>query len=396
VTAPDDITVEGDVTGGASSTGAGIAVFLAAATTSDTVDVSPTITNDAPAVLPYGDTLVTFTSTDASGNASTASAIVKVVSAEPPAMTFRAPGGAADPDDLPQGSQPTSWSTQRNALGEIVLHFTAPISLPTAADLVLTNLGVNAPVDADTVIALRDDQLSLSADSMQLRIRPDANQLSDGVYQVDLLSGITGLDTHTITGNASNKFYVLTGDWNGSGGVNIQDFATFAYWFGKSVPPAPEYVDVNGSGGINIQDFAGFAANFGKSITFPEGTASSNASAGGEGELASAMRTLLNPSDVNGDGSVTPRDALQVINRVAAERSGNDWESSRLDANRDGRVTSADALQIINRLADPPAQTQIAVDMALSELIRSDDDRDDDLESLSLDDAIALLSQRPA
>jgi hypothetical protein len=261
---------------------------------------------------------------------------------------------------------------------------------------VLTNLGVNAPVDADTVIALRDDQLSLSADSMQLRIRPDANQLSDGVYQVDLLSGITGLDTHTITGNADNKFYVLTGDWNGSGGVNIQDFATFAYWFGKSVPPAPEYVDVNGSGGINIQDFAGFAANFGKSITFPEGTASSNASAGGEGELASAMRTLLNPSDVNGDGSVTPRDALQVINRVAAERSGNDWESRRMDANRDGHVTSADALQIINRLADPPAQTQIAVDMALSELIRSDDDRDDDLESLSLDDAIALLSQRPA
>ncbi len=278
------------------------------------------------------------------------------------------PGGSPDPDDLPSGPQPTSWSMQRSDLREIVIKFNAPITNPTASNLVLTNLGVNAPLDPDSVIELRDNQLALSSDGMELRISLDANQLSDGVYQLELSSAITGGSPFTITGNADNGFFVLAGDWNGTGGVNIQDFATFAYWFGNSVPTAPEYVDVNNSGGLNIQDFSVFAANFAANIVFPDGVAASSSNSGGEGELTSSLRTLLTPTDVNGDGSVTVRDALNVINQVdrnvangvdAAVTDG--W--SKFDVNRNGRITSLDALVVINQLIDSatPDQAVLAV-----------------------------------
>jgi hypothetical protein len=157
---------------------------------------------------------------------------------------------------------------------------------------------------------------------------------------------------------------VLTGDWNGSGGVNIQDFATFAYWFANALPTAPDYVDLNGSGGINIQDFAGFAGNFGDAIVFPSGVAASTGG-GGEGELTSSMRTLLTPTDVNGDGSVTARDALHVINELgrydadAGAPTVAGW--SKFDVNRDGHISALDSLVVINRLSPEQADAEQAV-----------------------------------
>ena len=53
ITAPDDVTVEGNLTGGADG------VVLGAPTVSDDVDPSPVVTNDAPATYPLGDTNVT-------------------------------------------------------------------------------------------------------------------------------------------------------------------------------------------------------------------------------------------------------------------------------------------------------------------------------------------------
>ncbi|TWT84610.1 Bifunctional hemolysin/adenylate cyclase precursor [Planctomycetes bacterium CA13] len=87
ITAPADITVEGDTTGGAAKANAAIAVFLAAATGSDIVDDSLTITDDAPAVLPVGDTLVTFTTVDDAGNSATATATVTVIDTTRPTIT---------------------------------------------------------------------------------------------------------------------------------------------------------------------------------------------------------------------------------------------------------------------------------------------------------------------
>lgn len=258
------------------------------------------------------------------------------------------PGGASDPADLPSGPQPTSWVQQRSDVRVIVINFGSAISAPTANDLVLTNLGVNAPVDPDTVVALDNSQLSLSQDGRELTISFDANELEDGVYQIELLSSITGGDSFTITGDATNRLFVLTGDWNGSGGVNIQDFATFAYWFGNSLPTAPDYVDANDTGGINIQDFSAFAANFGQGVTFPG--ASSLATGGGEGELVALMNTLTNRKDTNGDGQVSAIDALQIINAVNNGEDGPTSGFATNDVNQNGIVSMADAIVVINEL----------------------------------------------
>ena len=51
---------------------------------------------------------------------------------------------------------------------------------------------------------------------------------------------------------------------------------------------------------------------------------------------------------MNGDGRVTGRDALNVIN--ALDDSGDEL-SSTLDTDRDGKVDAGDAALVINRLA---------------------------------------------
>ena len=73
---PASITVEGDTIGGGTPSGDTIASFLGGATVSDTVDTSPSLTNDAPPLFPLGDTIVTFSGTDAQGNISTDTATV--------------------------------------------------------------------------------------------------------------------------------------------------------------------------------------------------------------------------------------------------------------------------------------------------------------------------------
>ncbi len=59
-----------------------IQTFLNGASATDNCDPEPIITNDAPAVFPPGDTVVTFTATDASGNSSSCSSTVTVVDTE--------------------------------------------------------------------------------------------------------------------------------------------------------------------------------------------------------------------------------------------------------------------------------------------------------------------------
>jgi hypothetical protein len=85
ITAPANMTVEGNTTG--SATG----VALGTATATDAVDPSPTVTNDAPPFFPLGDTVVTWTATDFSGNSSTAAQLVTVVDTIPPTLIVPVP-----------------------------------------------------------------------------------------------------------------------------------------------------------------------------------------------------------------------------------------------------------------------------------------------------------------
>jgi N-acetylneuraminic acid mutarotase len=67
--------------------GAGTPYTLVPPTVSDVCDAGVTFTHDAPAVFPLGDTLVTFTATDGSGNSVSISMTVTVVDTTPSVLT---------------------------------------------------------------------------------------------------------------------------------------------------------------------------------------------------------------------------------------------------------------------------------------------------------------------
>lgn len=78
VTAPTAASFVATESNGRPDTDAEIANFLAAATATDNVGISGDIENDAPTLFPFGETVVTFTATDAEGNSSTASSTIRV------------------------------------------------------------------------------------------------------------------------------------------------------------------------------------------------------------------------------------------------------------------------------------------------------------------------------
>ncbi|MFD2552652.1 HYR domain-containing protein [Bizionia sediminis] len=84
-TAPT-ITVPADVVTTADANCEATTVALGTATTADNCGVATT-TNNAPATFPLGDTVVTWTVTDASGNVTTATQLVTVIDASSPIVT---------------------------------------------------------------------------------------------------------------------------------------------------------------------------------------------------------------------------------------------------------------------------------------------------------------------
>ena len=79
VTAPVNITVYAKEASGTTGVNPAIAVFLAAATAVDVVDGTLPVSNNAPTVFPPGNTIVTFSATDAGGNTGSAQATVTVL-----------------------------------------------------------------------------------------------------------------------------------------------------------------------------------------------------------------------------------------------------------------------------------------------------------------------------
>ncbi|MFT5524059.1 MAG: microcystin-dependent protein [Pirellulaceae bacterium] len=187
--------------------------------------------------------------------------------------------GQLDPDDLPKGPQPTTWAEQRSDILTIDIEFSQPMNV-VAADFRLTNLGINAPDDADVEFTLSDNHVIASANSglVSLTFQPD--ELPDGVYQLEVLDTAKDVNDNPITGSVNgvaylyrgdinNKFYQLKADWSGDEGVSVFDFSTFSYWFGKAVPDAPAYADTSRDNGISVFDFTDFSDHFGDGVTYP-------------------------------------------------------------------------------------------------------------------------------
>jgi hypothetical protein len=190
------------------------------------------------------------------------------------------------PDRVEKGPQPTNWDLQRSEVLDITITFDQPV-VATANDLILTNLGVNATLGLVTEIPLDASHVSIVDDTVILTFAKD--EVTDGVYELQILSGIAnefGLqldgnadgeagDSLVHVGNVDNRFQRFTADFNGDTGASVFDFSTFAYWFGLPVAAdgAPSYVDLNADGGASVFDFAIFSANFGIGVTYPIGFA---------------------------------------------------------------------------------------------------------------------------
>ncbi len=112
---------------------------------------------------------------------------------------------------------------------------------------------------------------------------------------------------------------------------------------------------------------------------------SSNIAGRGEGEQAPVVG--LEKQDVNGDGTVSPVDALKVINFLNVNGSAEldayahhraidapnevaiDQQWWWLDVNRDGFISPADALRVINRLNQKVIDSPENFDVAISQLV---------------------------
>jgi hypothetical protein len=89
-------------------------------------------------------------------------------------------------------------------------------------------------------------------------------------------------------------------------------------------------------------------------------------SGNGEGEF---RQNALLPADVNGDGEVTPLDALSVINQIGFARLGASGESAPVDSNLysdvngDGDVTPLDALIVLTYIGSA-RRGDVPIDLA--------------------------------
>jgi hypothetical protein len=185
-----------------------------------------------------------------------------------------------DPPDLPSMAQPSSWQQQRSSIESLTVEFSAAVTA-SADDFTLTNLGINAPADADQAFAILPHHFNHIDSTVIFEFA--AGELAEGVYRLEIADSVTDqfnqlLDgdgdgtsggDFVFAGDVNNRFYVLVSEWNGDGGVSVFDFSTFSYWFGLDDSLAPTYVDLNRDGGVSVFDFSHFSSNFSVGITYP-------------------------------------------------------------------------------------------------------------------------------
>ncbi|MBL4826187.1 MAG: HYR domain-containing protein, partial [Spongiibacteraceae bacterium] len=87
ITVPADLILTVDTVNSLAASNSSIAGFLAAATALDDIDGSVSVTNNAPAVFPVGETIVTFSALDSANNLGRATASVTLVDTGAPVIT---------------------------------------------------------------------------------------------------------------------------------------------------------------------------------------------------------------------------------------------------------------------------------------------------------------------
>ena len=190
ITCPAGTTVECTGNCGIQATDPQLVSFFAAASATDNCP-GVVITNDVPAFLPLGTTIVTFTATDSGGASASCPAAVTVVDTIPPQITVTL-------------SRDVLWPPNHK-----LVDVTAAVNVSDVCDphatFVLTSIASSepdeAPGDGDTANDIQSDEIGTADTSFQLRSERSA--LGNGrvytiVYTASDKSGNTAQATATV------------------------------------------------------------------------------------------------------------------------------------------------------------------------------------------------------
>ena len=165
ITAPRNITVEANTTGGFTGTNQDILDFLAEATAEDVFDPNPVIENDKPETLSLGANSISFTATDLSGNTATTTALITV-------SDTTAPSFSLSPTLAIHANTPMGADLQHPDLLELILLNASDVAddtLSVTADTELFPIG-----DSVVTFTVTDDSGNSSQASTTLTVTDES------------------------------------------------------------------------------------------------------------------------------------------------------------------------------------------------------------------------------
>lgn len=173
VTCPAPVVVECNSFCGVASDDSVLADFFAAASATDVCDDDPDLTDDRPSCFPLGQTVVTFTATDATGNTSMCTSAVTVVDTTPPTVACEL-------------SRDVLWPANHK-MSDITATITADDICDSDPDIVLVSITSNEPDnglgDGDTPNDIQG--ADFGTEDYQFQLRSERAGTGDGrVYTV--------------------------------------------------------------------------------------------------------------------------------------------------------------------------------------------------------------------
>ncbi|TWU46647.1 choice-of-anchor Q domain-containing protein [Rubripirellula reticaptiva] len=181
---------------------------------------------------------------------------------------------------------------------------------------------------------------------------------------LSIAGGAVTIGSTIVSGNMGATDANVNGAFSDAGNNVIGGTARLAP-LASNGGPTMTHALLPGSPAINNGNNAGLAVDQ-RGVARPQG---SRADSGAyESSLAGSLDAVVVPvGDVDGNGSVTALDALQVINFLGRNKSSAAGESAgaevvastNLDVNGDGRVTAIDALMILNSIGRSKTATDI-------------------------------------
>lgn len=171
-TTPPSIEAPGPVTEECSSPD-GTPVEIGEPVVSDICDAEVDVTNDAPELFPLGETIVTWTATDDSGNQSTATQLVTVVDTTPPELAM-----SVSPDEIWPPNHRMKWIT-----ASIVVSDICDADPEVYLVSIVSNEPANANGDGNTEPDI--DEADYGTDDREFRVRAErAGPGDDRIYTV--------------------------------------------------------------------------------------------------------------------------------------------------------------------------------------------------------------------